>query len=299
MRFRAPIQSFEAVVSAPSAVSTGAHRVFDRRLAMGPPLADWLFVTLLAAGTALATGLGALPFLVLKGLSPRVLALASAGAAGAMLGASFGLIHEGFANGAAAATAAPEHVGGPGGAWRTTLGVVAGFLLITALQRVIPSNGELTVGSLTAANAKRAILVLGAMTIHSAAEGVGVGVSFADGQAFGIAITLAIAVHNIPEGIAISAVMVPKGTPVWKAGWWSVVSSIPPPLLALPAFLFVDTFVWWLPVGLGVAAGAMIWMVVAELLPEALRDAPRGGVALATGAGLAAMLALQVALVGP
>jgi zinc transporter ZupT len=249
------------------------------------PVADWLIVTLLAAGTAVATGLGALPFLVLKDLSARVLALASAAAGGAMLGASIGLINEGMKN------------NGAGGEWRTTIGAAAGFVLITLLQKLVPDSDDLTVGSLSAANAKRAILVLGVMTIHSAAEGVGVGVSFAGGEAFGLAITLAIAVHNIPEGIAISAVMVPKGTPVWKAAWWSVFSSIPQPLLALPAFLFVDAFAWWLPVGLGIAAGAMIWMVVAELLPEALEDAKRGPVALATGAGLAAMLALQVALV--
>jgi len=249
---------------------------------------EWLFVTLLAAGTAAATGLGALPFLALRGVSSRVLAWATAAAAGAMLGASVGLINEGFASGGAAG----------GGEWRTVMGAAAGFVLITLLQKLVPSGERVSIGSLTEANAKRAILVLGVMTIHSAAEGIGVGVSFAGGEAFGLAITLAIAVHNIPEGLAISAVMVPKGTPVWKAAWWSVFSSLPQPLLALPAFLFVDTFAWWLPVGLGVAAGAMVWMVVAELLPESLEDAGRGEVALAVGAGMAAMLALQVGLAG-
>ena len=55
------------------------------------------------------------------------------------------------------------------------------------------------------------------MTAHSAAEGVGVGAAFGGGDTLGIAITLAIAIHNIPEGLAISLVMVPRGSSVRSA----------------------------------------------------------------------------------
>jgi len=123
------------------------------------------------------------------------------------------------------------------------------------------------------------------------AEGVGSGVSFGGGADLGLFISLAIAVHNIPEGLAISLVLIPRGVSVFKAGAWSVFSSLPQPLLAVPAFLFVLQFREYLAAGFGFAAGAMVWMVVRELIPEARKEtgstwrpiAVAGGAALVMG----------------
>jgi zinc transporter ZupT len=60
---------------------------------------------------------------------------------------------------------------------------------------------------------------------------------------------------------------------VARAGFWSIFSSLPQPLIAVPAFVLVTWFEPVLPLGLGLAAGAMIWMVVAELLPESYEGA--------------------------
>jgi hypothetical protein len=60
-------------------------------------------------------------------------------------------------------------------------------------------------------DARKALLIVGAMTVHPFTEEVGLGVSFGDGMALGLFITLAIAVHYIPEGLAISLVLVPRG----------------------------------------------------------------------------------------
>ncbi len=109
----------------------------------------------------------------------------------------------------------------------------------------------------------------------------------------GILITTAIAIHNIPEGLAISLVLVPRGTSAWRAALWSVFSSVPQPLMAVPAYLFVTAFRPILPAGLGFAAGAMVWMVFAELIPDALEETESTNVALTVTLAFTAMVALQ------
>ena len=134
------------------------------------------------------------------------------------------------------------------------------------------------------------------MTAHSFAEGVAVGVAFGGGVEFGILITIAIAVHNIPEGLAISAVMRPKGATVAACAGWSIFSSLPQPLMAVPAFLFVETFRPFLPYGLGFAAGAMVFMVFLELLPEAYEGANKSSIGLIVGLTLGLMILFQRSL---
>lgn len=79
------------------------------------------------------------------------------------------------------------------------------------------------------AEAAKVILVVGIMTLHSFGEGSGVGVSFAGskGLSQGILVTLAIAVHNIPEGLAVSMVLASRGVSPQKAMLWSVITSLP------------------------------------------------------------------------
>ncbi|HRE27140.1 MAG TPA: ZIP family metal transporter [Anaerolineales bacterium] len=215
-----------------------------------------LSIFLLALGTALATGLGALPFLWMRNPSPRWIGVANALAAGLMIGASVSLVLEG------------QHSSLPA----TLIGVGLGMAFILITRKVLPDHDELSIGGMKGLSARRALLLFLVMTIHSFAEGVGVGVAFGGGQAIGLMIAIAIAVHNIPEGLAISLTMVPRGTPVWKAALYSIASSLPQPLMAVPAYWFVEQFRPALPVGLGFAAGAMIWMVFSELLPESLKE---------------------------
>ena len=246
------------------------------------PVNAWT-VTAAAAVTALATGLGALPFLVLRdGASRRWLGLSNSIAAGFMLAASVGLVWQGVRL-------------GPG---RVALGAVGGGLFIVGFRRVIGEREGLALGRLAGADAMKALVIVAVMTVHSASEGVGVGVSYGGGERLGVLITIAIAVHNIPEGLAISLVLVPRGASVRSAAWWSVFSSLPQPLIAPLAFLFVESFGPVLPAGLGFAAGAMIWMVWSELLPEARADAPKRTLALGGGVSFAVMLAAQVLLFG-
>jgi ZIP family zinc transporter len=235
-----------------------------------------LTVFLYGLVTAVATGLGALPFLFLGRVSPRAVASANAVACGLMLGASFGIVAEGTGY----------------GAWQTLAGGLLGVLFILATQHWL-GDPDAALTDAGGADARRMFLIVVVMTVHSFAEGVAVGVSFGGGATLALAITLAIAVHNIPEGLAISAVLRPRGKTVLACIGWSIFSSLPQPLMAVPAFLFVDAFSAALPYGLGFAAGAMVFMVLEELLPEAYDHARRPMVAIQVSLTLVAMVLFQ------
>ncbi|MGM0517950.1 MAG: ZIP family metal transporter [Pseudomonadota bacterium] len=239
-----------------------------------------LTVFVAALITALTTGLGALPLLFSRQLDDRWLSVGAAVAAGLMLAASHSLVDEGTAK----------------NAWLVLAGMISGLLLVLAADHWLDGKDTPDVGELQGADAKKALLILGVMTAHSFAEGVGVGVSFGGGEELGMFITVAIAVHNIPEGLAIALVLVPRGMPVWKAGLWAIFTSLPQPLMAVPAYLFVTAFEAFLPVGLGLAAGAMIWMVFAELLPDAQRRLRPSMVGALIVVAFMSMLAFQLTI---
>jgi len=235
------------------------------------------WTVLVASGlTALATGLGALPFALVRTVSQRAVAYANALAAGLMLGASFGLLAEGTQR----------------GSWQTIAGANLGVLFILATERFLATR-ELRFGAASGLDARRMALMVVVMTVHSVSEGVAVGTAFGGGASLATVITVAIAVHNVPEGLAISAVLRPRGTGVLACAGWSVFSSLPQPLLAVPAFLFVEAFAPALPYGMGFAAGAMVFMVLMELLPEAFGEVPRLSIGLLTSLSLVAMILFQ------
>ena len=180
-----------------------------------------LIVFSLSLATALATGLGALPVVALSGDQKKAIVVSSALASARMLGASAGLFYEGTSYSVA----------------RTALGAIcgAGFIIVT--RKFIGHNRDVHIGSLKGARNLTAVLVIVVMTVHSFTEGVVVGVSFAGERSLGIAIAVAIAVHNIPEGVAISLALMPHGASLRSVVGWSILSSLPQPLMAVPAYL--------------------------------------------------------------
>jgi ZIP family zinc transporter len=242
---------------------------------------DAITVFVVALLTALATGLGAIPLLFARTSGTAALGVANAVASGVMAGASVSLLLQGVDRDSTNAL----------------IGVGAGIAFILAASRYLhtPHHAH-DFGRLRGDDAVRALLIVAVMTVHSVAEGVGVGAAFGGGETLGLVIALAIAVHNVPEGLAISLVLVPRGESVRAAAGWSIFSSLPQPLLAVPAFVFVEQFAGILPAALGFAAGAMAWMVVRELLPEALSQAPTRRVFATAGVAFASMLAFQALL---
>ncbi len=244
--------------------------------ATGPGLEMVTRVFVYASITALATGLGALPFLLVRRITSTVVAYSNAVASGLMLGASFGLLAEGT-----------QH-----GTWQVFVGANVGVLFILATSKWLEGH-DLQFGSVRGLGARRMLLIVIVMAVHSFAEGVAVGAAFAGGIALATFVTAAIAVHNIPEGLAISAVLRPRGASIAACAGWSVVSSLPQPLMAVPSFLFVETFRPSLPYALGFAAGAMVLMVLLELLPEAYEHGRRAPVGMLLTLSLIAMLLVQ------
>jgi len=233
-----------------------------------------------ALATALATGLGAAPFLFVARLARSWVGVADALAAGFMLAASALLFYSG----------AREDT------LRTLIGALIGVLFVAWVSRLLSRREDAHFGALAGADARKALLLVAVMTVHSFAEGVGVGVSFGGGEELGLVTAIAIAIHNIPEGLAISLVLVPQGVSVMRAAGWSVFSSLPQPLVAVPAFLFVAVFGGLVPVGLGFAGGAMLWMVTASVIPDALQATTRRAVAFGVAASMAVMLAVEALL---
>ncbi|KAK8307672.1 hypothetical protein V6Z12_D02G002400 [Gossypium hirsutum] len=236
-------------------------------------------VALLTLAMAAATGLGAVPFFFVE-LDPQWAGICNGMAAGVMLAASFDLIQEGQEHGA--------------GSW-VVIGILAGGVFILLCKKFLEQYGEVSMLDIKGADATKVVLVIGIMTLHSFGEGSGVGVSFAGSKGFtqGLLVTLAIAVHNIPEGLAVSTVLASRGVSPQNAMLWSIITSLPQPIVAVPSFMCADTFNKFLPFCTGFAAGCMIWMVVAEVLPDAFKEASPTPVASAATLSVAFMEALS------
>ncbi|TMT87640.1 ZIP family metal transporter [Haloterrigena sp. H1] len=228
--------------------------------------------------TALATGLGAIPFFFFDDIGDRYNVVLWGLSSGIMLSAStFGLIDEGLAEGTAL------EIG---------IGMVAGVALVVVAHDVL-MDAEIDPRQYEEADFKKLVLILGVLTVHSFPEGIAVGVSFADlgleggAELLGFTVpllavfmTIAISIHNIPEGTAISIPLRSMNVSEWKMVWWAVFSSLPQPLGAVIAFGFVSYARDVLPYGFGFAAGAMIYLVLTEFVPEALdigKRLPSGG----------------------
>jgi ZIP family zinc transporter len=272
--------------------------------------------------TALATGLGAIPFFFVEEFSDRWNVALWGIASGIMVAASlFGLVNEGLAY---ASDGLPTLMVG---------GLVAGVALVEIADRVLDAtdiggddghdHGQaheaathshdhpIDVEAVAEGDLKKLVLILGILTVHSFPEGVAVGVSFAElGLEGGIGVlgvsvpllavfmTIAISIHNIPEGTAIAIPMRAMGLSKWRMVGAAVFSSLPQPIGAVIAFAFVTWAESFLPLGFGFAAGAMIYLVLTEFIPEAVAtgvDLPRRGYGeLATGIAAGVLLMLPL-----
>lgn len=240
---------------------------------------------LAATVTMLATGIGGLPFVFVRKIPDEIARLGWAVAGGMMLSASvFNLIIPGVDE---------------GGITPVAVGLLAGTLIFGWSTNFLGghdhNDGGIPIPRPTTAGAARVVLIVGTMFIHSFPEGLAVGVAYGSGEVnLGLLVAAAISVHNIPEGLAVSLPLRAEGVSGWKCVGWAIFSSLPQPIAAIPAYLAVQAFRPVLPFAFGLAAGAMFFLVISEMIPESrASEGQRLSSATATMVGFLALMVLQ------
>lgn len=240
-----------------------------------------------------ATAAGALPALFLRGIAQRTEDVMLGLAAGMMLAASsFSLILPGLEAGESITGSAPL------GAGAVVLGLALGALLMLGLDEFTPhahdSTGPCGPGC---ERVGRVWLFVLAIALHNLPEGMAIGVSFAQGDlTVGLPLTTAIALQDLPEGLAVAMALRGAGLGAGRAVLVAGASGLMEPLGALLGIGLSSGLALAYPIGLGLAAGAMIFVVSHEVIPETHRNGHQTPATLGLMTGFAVMMVLDTTL---
>ncbi len=224
-----------------------------------------LIVLLYASIAAGMAALGPLP-LVFRPRPPAFwMGWANALAAGLMLGAAYTLMVAGFDHSPAV------------GAAGAVLGVA--FVYFT---HAASKTADLDLNRIGETSADYGYKVMLINTLHAAPEGVAIGVAMVVSVPFGVFMALAIAVHNVPEGTVLSAILTSRGVGHWESAGLAVVTNVSQILLAVFTYAIVQAAPSTLQWALGFAVGSLVYLVMVELLPESYRQAGPTTIALVT-----------------
>lgn len=216
--------------------------------------------------TALATGAGALPVLVIRNISDTLRDTLLGFGAGVMLAASFfSLLKPALDSGTQIAGSAV------GGVSIVAAGVVIGAAVLMAADRWLPHEHFIKGREgISVRNASGLWLFVIAITLHNIPEGLAVGVAQGSGGA--TAITLGIALQNMPEGLIVAIALVTLGISRWKAAALALATGMAEPLGGMIGAGTVSYAATMLPWGLAFAAGAMLFVISHEIIPETHRN---------------------------
>lgn len=245
------------------------------------------------------TAAGAALVFITPRVSRRLLDGALGFSGGVMLAASYWSL-------LAPAIEIAKHQGGP--AWLPAAGgFLAGAATLRLLDRLLPhlhlfAPREEAEGPPTAW--RRSVLLVLAITLHNIPEGLAVGVAFGAAAAdvpaaslsAAIVLAVGIALQNVPEGTAVAMPLRADGMGRLRAFWYGQLSAAVEPLAAVAGAVAVVAIAPLLPFALSFAAGAMVYVVVEELIPEAERDGNIDLATLSLVVGFVLMMVLDVAL---
>lgn len=240
-----------------------------------------------------ATAVGALLAIALRNISNRAQDSMLGFAAGMMLAASsFSLILPGL-------EAARELLGsGPAAAFTVVVGLGLGVLLMLGLDYFTPHEHE-TAGVFGPDHQRisRVWLFVFAIILHNIPEGMAIGVSFANGDMHvGLPLTTAIAIQDIPEGLAVALALRTIGLSAGRSVLIAAASGLMEPIGALVGVGISSGLAIAYPVSLGLAAGAMIFVVSHEVIPETHRHGHQTPATVGLMGGFAVMMFLDTAL---
>lgn len=177
-------------------------------------------------------------------------------------------------------------------------GMTLGVLLMLGLDQFTPHEHDKT-GPCGPGHQQcsRVWLFVFAIALHNLPEGMAIGVSFSQGDmSVGLPLTTAIALQDIPEGLAVALAMCAAGFRPWVAVLVAIASGLLEPLGALLGVGLSSGMAIAYPIGLGLAAGAMLFVVSHEVIPETHRNGHQTHATLGLMAGFALMMTLDTAL---
>lgn len=217
----------------------------------GEPVLIVLFAGL---GAALLSGLGALPFSTARS-RPRLAGGAEALASGLMMGSGYLLMTEALDRRELLAL------------FGAGLGVLYTYLVQSYAGTLEldpePDDGDPAHGY--------KVLLQG--TLHSASEGLAIGVAMVVDLRLGLLVAAALALHNVAEGVALSEVLRRRGMGMGEAAGLAIVTKTTQPLFALATFALAPVLERWVAGALGFAASCLLFLVLTELLPSSYRRA--------------------------
>ena len=189
------------------------------------------------------------------------------------------------------------------------VGFVAGAAALRIVDQFLPHlHPQMPLASAEGVKThwQRATLLVLAITLHNIPEGLAIGVAFgaahlggdATGATFtsAVALTIGIALQNFPEGVAVAMPLRHVGVSARKSFWYGQLSAVVEPFAAVAGAAAVLLMRPLLPFALAFAAGAMIYVVVEELIPEAQQGGHEDLATSATIVGFTVMMILDVAL---
>jgi zinc transporter, ZIP family len=245
-------------------------------------LFDALGHSLLAGG--LGTGIGALPVLFVRTIGPRLESTLAGFSAGVMLAASFvGLLLP--------ALAMAEQQNG-GATWPILAGTALGAIAIDLLHRLMPHEhfGK-GLENAERSGLARVWLFAIALALHNLPEGLAVGVGAASGDArVSWPVTLSIGVQNAPEGLIVAVAFVAAGYQKRTALLVTLATGLVEPVGAMFGFAALQIAAAALPAALAFAAGAMLYVVSHEIIPESHREGRSAAATFGLVVGVLAML---------
>lgn len=260
------------------------------------PIMMALVATLFTYAT---TALGALPVLFTDRVNQKMLDGALGLAAGVMIAASFWSL------------LAPA-IELSGGSWvPATIGFMMGALFLYGVDKILPHlhlGLDISKAEGIKTSWQRSILLVLAITLHNIPEGLAVGVAFgavahstspemaAEMILGGIALAIGIGIQNCPEGLAVAMPLRREGMNKYKAFMYGQASGVVEPVAGVLGAWFVLSMAPVLPYALAFAAGAMIFVVVEELIPESHRHGFSDFATMGAVIGFAIMMMLDVGL---